>query len=220
MKSLSLLTLLLVLTALSGCYTAENAEDVNQDRIKTNYETVFNATRKTTTATIHFRFGQTPLRLSNPMYYANKRLQETKDIIFGLHYTRTVDGIGTETYEWTNEQGDTYRNSVKPYSFDLHQPVKELKKYTYYKLPWTGQEIPDGSAEFSITVMSLVENVTTTFTSGHLIEIHSDNLDILPAGRARMTIARKHNEPIDERTEAGGRSTISFEREYEIVIIP
>ncbi len=220
MKSLPLLILPLVLTSLSGCYSVEDAANVNQDRIRAEYCTVFNGTYGTTKAVINFRFGQTPLRLSNPMYFAAKRLSEQQDILFGLHYARTLDGVATGSYEWTDENGVSYHNEVQPYAFELTQPITELQKFTYYKLAWTGQQIPYENGDFTITLTSLESNYTVSFSAGELLEIHSDNLENMPDGRARMTIARQHSESVDETTQAGGHSTVSFERVYVIRIIP
>jgi len=219
MKSITLISLLLTFLSFTGCYSVEDAADVNQERIKVNYHTIFNADRNTTEATIHFLFGQTPLRLSQPMYFKEKRLHEQDDILFGLHYRRDIDTLSKGVYEWTDENGVVYQNEVKPFSFSLNEPVTQLKKYTYYKLPWSGKEIPYEAGAFRITVESLETYAIASFDSGELIEIHSDDLEIIPSGRARLTIARQHTEPVDVRTEAGGRSTVSFEREFEISII-
>ena len=214
--------LILAFTALSslcGCYTTEDAADVNQDRIKANYCTTFNGTRATTKSVINFRFGQTPLRVSHSPLFRDKKLYEKEDIIFGLHYAKTLDGIKSGNYEWTDENGTVYTNYVRAYSFSLPQPPSELKKFTYYKLNWQGEEIPYEEGNFTVSIKSLEEHVTTSFSSGPLIEIHSDDLIDLPTGRARMTISRQHQEPVDEGTQAGGQSRVIFEQEYEILII-
>lgn len=219
MKSVVLTFLWSSLVVFIGCYSVEDAADVNQDRIKVNYHTVFKADREITEATIHFRFGQTPLRLSQPMYFKEKRLQEQEDIIFGLHYSRTLDDYSKGLYIWMDENGKEYKNEVKPYGFSLNEPIKQLQKYTYYKFPWTGQEIPYEAGTFRIAIESLEEYAIVSFDSGEHIEIHADKLDILPVGRARMTIARKYSEPVEDPTKAGGCSTVSFEREFQVSII-
>ena len=219
MKHSTLILLFFSLLTFIGCYTVEDASDVNQDRIKANYCTIFNGTHQTTKSVISFRFGQTPLRVSNPMYYTNQRLHEKEDLIFGLHYSRQHNGIKNGDYEWTDENGSTYSNSVRAYPFSLLQSITELKKYTYYNLNWEGEEIPYEAGSFTISVNSLEDHTTVTFTTGELIEIHSDDLTSLPLGRAIVTISRHHKEPVEQRTPAGGKSTVIFEREYEILII-
>lgn len=219
MKRISLLILIIAILTLGSCYTTEDAADVNQERIRANYCTTFNGTRNTTKSVISFRFGQTPLRVSNPMYFRDKKLYEKEDIIFGLHYSRKMDVLKSGTYEWTDENGVPYTNYVRAYPFSLVNIVSELKKFTYYKLPWQGEDIPYESGNFTISVTSLEENVTVTFSSGELIEIHSDDLMEIPTGRARMTISRHHEESVDEGTQAGGKSSVIFEQEYEILII-
>ncbi|MCP4456974.1 MAG: hypothetical protein GY816_02945 [Cytophagales bacterium] len=219
MRPLLLSILLFALLAFSGCYMSEDASDVNQDRISTTYCTVFNASRDYTKSLISFKFGNTPLRVSNYSYFLDNRLFETKDIILGLHYSREIDGINDGSYEWTDETGKVYLNQVKAYSFDLIDPPSELKKYQYYMLGWDGAEIPEQAGDFHISIESHVAGISEIFYVGERLELESSHLDNMPAGRATMTISRNYSEPIDERTQAGGESTVSFVREFEITIV-
>ncbi len=217
MKRLFFPTIVL-LSVLASCYSVEDAADVNQERIQTFYHTEFNATRATTQATLGFRFGQTPLKVSNPIYFEAVNLREKKDIIAGLHYTRKLDGLFEGEYEWTDETGQVYFNQVPVYAYHLQEPVTTLKKYTYYKLPWEGDQLSKGNDDFVITVESHVDGTICSFNTGDLIEIHSDHLINLPTGAARLTISRNYSETIDDRTPAGGESKVAFVREYEIEI--
>ena len=216
----TILTITLVATlALSGCYLSEDASDVNQERIKTTYSTVFNATRDYTESLISFKFGHTPLQLSNPIYFRDMRLFETDDLLLGLHYSRDVDGIRNGIYEWTDEEGEIYRNTVKVFGFDLINEPTEFEKYRYYNLAWEGDVIPNQSGKFHIKIKSHVDGTSCSFHTGERLELASDHLLYLPAGPARMIISRKYSEQIDEGTQAGGKSTVSFVREYEITIV-
>jgi len=197
----------------------EDASDVNQERISTTYCTVFNASRGYTKSLISFKFGYTPLRVSSTSYFRDQRLFEKKDIILGLHYSREVEGISDGTYEWMDATGEVYFNQVKAYSFNLIHPPSQLQKYRYYNFSWAGVEIPNFSGDFHITIDSHVSGSPVGFDGGELLEIDSHQLDYLPTGRATMTISRNYSEPIDNRTQAGGESTVSFVREFEIIIV-
>jgi len=214
-----LLLPLLGLLCLCGCYDVEDAADVNQERIKATYCTVFNATRETTKSLISFKFGNTPLRVSNPLYFEELRLFEKENTIFGLHYSRQLDGFAAGTYQWTDEEGQVYQNFVETFGFDLTEEITELKKHTYYKLPWEGAQIPYEAGDFTITIESHVDHSICSFHAGELLEIESDQLHEIPVGKARMKISRNYSEPIDEGTQAGGDSDVSFVREYEISIV-
>jgi hypothetical protein len=168
---------------------------------------------------ISFRFGQTPLKLSNPMYFRDKKLYEKKNLIFGLHYARQLDGASNGQYEWTDENGATYSNQVDIYPFDLIMPITQLKKGHYYKLSWEGAVIPYEAGKFSITIKSYADNSSTTFSAGELLEIEPEYTQNIPSGKARISISRNHEEPVDEGTQAGGKSSVSYIREYEILII-
>lgn len=209
----------IVLSFLASCYSVEDAADVNQERIQTIYQTEFNMTRETTSAQIKFQFGQTPLKMSNASYFEASKLHEKKDVIFGLHYRRKLEGVATGEYQWTDETGKIFYNPVALYSFDLDEPVDELKKYTYYKLPWSGDNIPSQADDFTITIESYVDGTICSFHVGELIEIHSDHLINLPEGNARLTISRNYSDKIEEKTQAGGDSHVCVVREYEISII-
>lgn len=211
--------LAILLTVLSGCYLSEDASDVNQERIKTSYSTVFNATRDYTKSVISFKFGYTSLRVSNPIYFRDMRLFEREDLILGLHYSRDVDGISNGLYEWTDEEGEVYLNTVKAFGFDLINEPTEFEKYRYYNLAWEGEEIPNQSGGFNIKIKSYVDGTSYSFHTGNSLELASNHLNNLPAGAARMTIFRNYSEQIDEETQAGGKSTVSFVREYEITIV-
>ena len=202
MRFYTLAVLLLATLTFSGCYLTEDAADVNQERISTTYCTVFNASRDYTKSIISFKFGNTPLRLSNAMYFRNMRLFENEDFIWGLHYSRDVDGISDGTYEWTDENGEIYFNEVKAFSFNLTNPITEIEKYKYYNLEWTGDLIPFVAGDFYITIDSHVDGTKCTFYAGEQLEIESDKLDYLPIGPARMIISRNYSEPIDEGTQA------------------
>ncbi len=218
MKSPLFFILITVSVAFSGCFTSENASDVNQEKISTFYQTEFFATRDYTKSLISFKFGTTPLKISNATYYRDFQLSQNSDIILGLHYAKEVDGIKDGSYEWTDEDGKTYTNNVKVFSFDLSNPIQEIEKYKYYNLSWNGDDIPNGSADFYITITSHESSMMTTFYAGESLEIESDKLDDLPIGLANMKISRNHSETIDEKTQAGGKSSVSFIREYEITI--
>lgn len=217
--SRALLFLFIISSAsLTGCYSEEDAADVNQDRIKANYSTTFNLTKRTTEACIQFLFGQTPLRLSNPMYYKEAKLHETDNWLLGLHYARKMDGKAEGTYEWTDENGRTFTHAVIRYDWDLADVPATLEKYTYYKLSWNGEDIPHQAGEFAITLESRVQNHTLYFTTGELIEIHSDKLSNFPSGDALMRISRDYTLPVQDKTEAGARSQVSVQREWLIRI--
>jgi len=218
MKFYALVLLAISILTFSGCYLTEDAADVNQERINATYCTVFNATRGYTKSILAFKFGNTPLRLSNAMYFRNKRLYEEDDIIWGLHYARDVDGINNGTYEWTDENGHVYFNEVPVFGFELENEPQAFKKHQYYDLAWIGDQIPYEAGEFSIQFDSHVDGRIYSFHSGRRLEIESDYLDHLPSGRATLTLSRNYSEPIDEGTQAGGESGVSFVREYEITI--
>ncbi len=218
MKALLLLLLSSFILTISSCYTIEEADNVNQDRIATYYDTEFNATRNAMTTRLDFRFGQTPLRLNNPIFFEDYRLYEKSDVITGLHYKRQIHDVLEGYYQWTDETGKDYINLIELFDFDLAHPVSNLQKGKYYDLPWQGDQIPYGNGYFVITIQSFENGLTCVFNVGNKIEILPEHLTSLPTGPATLIISRKYSEPIDEGTQAGGESTVSYKREYEITI--
>jgi hypothetical protein len=217
MKKLLLTVLTLIL--LGGCTEYEDAADVNQERIQADYCTIFNGTRETTKAMMFFKFGYTPLKMSRAMYYEKERLFEQEDFLNGLHYSRELNGIVEDGYQWTDEEGTMYANKVKAYSFKLREEITELQKHRYYKLPWKGKEIPYEAGSFRITIESQVDHSIHSFHAGELLEIESTDLDEVPTGKALMTISRDYHEPVDQSTAAGGSSGVSYVLEFNIRIV-
>ena len=218
MRSITLILLLAAISIFTGCYTTEDAADVNQDRISVTYCTVFNETRGYTKSVIYFKFGQTNLRLSNAMYYRSQRLYEEDNILWGLHYARDVDQVTTGSYEWTDENGVVYNNNVVPYGFQLTQAPTSIQRNKFYDLAWTGDEIPYGDGKFTISVESRTQTHIKSFGGQKQLKIEPEDLVDFPLGAATMTISRNYSEPIDEGTQAGGESGVSFIREYDITI--
>jgi hypothetical protein len=219
MKTTLLCLLFASFATFIGCIETENAADVNQDRIKTEYYTTFNASKNKTNSMIIFKFGSTTLKVSNPPYYNTSQLKRDKNILQGTYYWREVSGTTGGSYEWTDENGKVYVNAVVPYAFQLTTPPTQLKKNTYYQLDWTGQAIPNQTGSFTIKIANSGGSPSVTFTSGQLIEIEADDLISLNAGSARMEITREYNDPVDEKTQAGGTSKICFVREYNVTIL-
>lgn len=217
MKLTTLLLLLTSILAFEGCYTIEDADDVNQERIQANYCTVFNGTRGFMKTRIDFRFGQTPLRMDHPIYFEGLRLYEEQDLITGLHYSREIESVIEGTYEWSDETGLGYFNRVKPYAFDLTTDVSVLEKGKSYVFDWTGEQVPFGH-KFFISIESSVDYHSAHFYTDDILKLDAHDLLSLPDGAAVMTISRNYSEPVDEGTQAGGESDVSFVMEYNIVI--
>ena len=107
---------------------------------------------------------------------------------------------------------------MEVFSFDLTSPLTRLSKTTSHNLAWEGDLIPYGNGHFSITITSKVDGTSCTFGGNDSLEILPEHLELIPVGDAHMRISRCHAEPIDEGTQAGGESMVSFVREYEIGI--
>ena len=219
MKTPILLIYVGLLIVLTGCYLTEDAADVNQERISVQYCTVFNGTRQSTSVETAFKFGHTPLHLSNPIYFENGQLFEKRNPISGIYYQRQLTGIRSGSYEWTDETGRVFNNQVELFTFVLVNPPNSLKKKTSTLINWEGDLIPYSQGTFSVTITSKITGVSCSFYLGETLRITPDHLDFLPAGEARFEIARKHSEPIDEGTQAGGDSWVSYVHELDINII-
>ena len=211
------INLLVLCLLLAGCYEAEDAADVNQDRIKLTYCTVFDGTHNTTKTQLDFRFGITPLRVSNSPQFQQNALFEQHDPIFGLHYSRLLEGSRDGTYRWRNEEGEILNNFVEALSFELINPPRRLRKRRAYTLEWNGEINRYSDDEFVVTITS--QGITCSSHGGNSIEIYPSDIATLPTGPATMIVARNYAEPIDEGTEAGGSSEVTYQIEYEINIV-
>ena len=105
-----------------------------------------------------------------------------------------------------------------PYGFQLTQAPTSIQRNKFYDLAWTGDEIPYGDGKFTISVESRTQTHIKSFGGQKQLKIEPEDLVDFPLGAATMTISRNYSEPIDEGTQAGGESGVSFIREYDITI--
>jgi hypothetical protein len=116
MKRSSIFCLILILTSIiwSGCIS-EDAEDVNQERIRTNYLLQYNAGTERTYVSASFIFGSTFLKLNSPsgVTFNDQSLKET-EILGIVSYDRTFNGeVDEAKFVYENSEANIFENTLE-----------------------------------------------------------------------------------------------------------
>lgn len=147
MKQLIALSILSLSMVLISC-DPERSEDVNQDRINTDYSIQYKDQKGETEAAAAFWFGSTPLRLTAPAEVtADDRLLKKREFLGIVDYTRTFDSQkATVTFSYTDVDGRTFVNAATlPASIQVDGSVTSFSRSQDQLFTWIGD--PVGSDE-------------------------------------------------------------------------
>lgn len=131
----------------TSCEDAEDANDVNQDRIYTRYELNYNENTDITTARANFRFGGstgTLLELTNggTVSFNNDELTEWVEPITNITwYKKDYAGyVNTGTFSYTDIDGNTFENTVSGdvVNFPTITQVDRTQAFTF---TWVGNAL-------------------------------------------------------------------------------
>ncbi len=139
-----LLVLLVISLVFVGCRSSEDSNDVNQDKIYTDYELFYNANDDVTHAIARFRFGNplgTILQLKESsgasVTYNGDTLAYSS--LWGGHHKQYAGSLTSGTFIYTNTEGTVYTNNV-PLGSSIAFPADftEIDKSAAQSLVWVG----------------------------------------------------------------------------------
>lgn len=210
------IALLLITLALTGCGAGEESNDVNQDRIYTDYELFYNANDDVTHAIARFRFGNafgTILRLSGSegasVTFNGDTL--TYSSIWGGHHREYAGNTVTGgTFVYTDIDNNVYTNTV-PSGDDIEFPsgFDTIDKNNTQILAWVGSALQPAD---QVGIF-----IGTSWTWGHDALFYTDvdnaiSIDLgitqkqnLVAGPAIAFMDRWNAVDVAEGTSEGGR---------------
>ncbi len=207
-----------------GC-VSENAEDVNQKRIKTNYDLNYDASTKVTEASARFLFGSTYLKLNSPSeVLCNEQSMKRKDLLGIISYERDYNGVlEVARFVYRNEDADVFENTIElPNSIDLSDTITQLSISRGGLIPWLGEKSGSGEkVELSISngdesYYDFIEAINAS-----AIEIKPNELSANLLGMATIHITRRFDFNLEETPEAGGTGSSTWRSEdYAIKIVP
>ena len=202
MKKLGLLSLL-VISILTSC-AKENASDVNQDKIYTDYEVFYNQNTDKTWVVAKFRFGGptgTILELDSTSYVTFNGDTLAYNVFYTGHFKEYAGRITAGTFKYENVAGQIYENSIPTVDvLAFAADFDTLKKTQAQTITWVGTAL--GSNE---TVGILIGNGAWGQAALALQDL--DGATNLILGIPQMT------------SLAIGNSTVYMDRQHELDVI-
>lgn len=211
MRYLLSLTALITLL-LTACHT-EQSSDVNQNRIYTQYELVYNADEDITYARAWFRFGNatgTQLELSSPseVTFEGEKLSFVK--LLGYYEKKFAGLKNSGVFKWEDTEGTAYENTVALSSIAIGSLSDTLPRTAALNVPWTGDALStddvavlwvNGSGEGDAQAAISIED-----GAGSII-LPLDKVSKISAGKGKIYLERRRSPDLVQKTDAGGTGT-------------
>ena len=194
----------------------EESVDVNQDRIYTTYELVYDANQDKTFARAIFQFSNvlgTQLQLTAPSEVRfNNDLLTFKNTL--AYYEKEYAGkITTGTFKWTDTDGSVYTNSISLNSIGFPANLDTIPRDAAYELFWTGDSL-SANQTVSLTVNGVLEGDAQYFSQDNInsksIILSKNQLELLGQGQGHLWMQRQYTPVLTEKTSAGGAITAKY----------
>ncbi len=215
------LLLLMLGWLLTGCGTSEDSDDVNQDRIYTDYELFYNANDDVTHAIARFRFGNpfgSILELTSssgasvtfngePLAYSS---------LWGGHHREYAGNVTSGTFRYTDTEGTVYVNSLPTgtsIAFPSGLDGSALSKSMAYALAWQGSALaPNDQVGIFIGSWTWGDDALfwTDADGATEIVMGVNALRNLSLGSATVFMDRWNAVDVTQGTSAGGRMRYKY----------
>lgn len=208
--------------ALSACDLAlEPSENVNQDRIYTEYELHYDAQQDVSAARASFHFGGangTMLELSGDSeVLANGEVmtRRTQPVTDAVYYERNFSGIVPSVlFEFFDTDGASYINGIALRGIAAPSSIGPMDNDASYEVRWAGEPLSSGE-EVGAVLYRIVGGATLAlFTQRDIgatsIILDRAQLQNVGAGEAILVLERRTVGELDEPTEVGGRITARY----------
>jgi hypothetical protein len=221
---LSLLLIVSSFLASTGCLR-ESSEDVNQDKIHTEYELYYDANADKTYARAVFKFGSiigTLLELSgSSQVTCNGQVLTFKQAL--SYYEREYPGfVQSGTFVWTDTEGNSFTNTVSINPIGYPSNLDTLSRNQSFELVWTGDSLANNQ-NVTLTVNGENETDLQIFfqdnLNSHSIILEKNKLQNLGAGPGKMYLDRRNMPPLQQKTSAGGLLTGRYRPENKNIIL-
>jgi hypothetical protein len=222
MKKLGLLSLL-VISILTSC-AKENASDVNQDKIYTDYEVFYNQNTDKTWVVAKFRFGGptgTILELDSTSYVTFNSDTLAYNPLYTGHFKEYAGRITAGSFKYENVDGQIFVNSIPAVDvLAFAADFDTLKKTQAQTITWVGTAL--GSNE---TVGLLIGNGAWGQAALALQDLDgATNLILgipqmtsLAIGNSTVYMDRQHELDVIEGTSKGGKIRAKYRALNKVV---
>lgn len=229
MKSLQKNSLLILaffgfLFAFTSC-TKENASDVNQDRIYTEYELFYDKNTDKTTAIARFKFGGatgTLLQLDSTAFVTFNGEKLPYNALLGEHRKEYAGLVNSGKFVYTNINEEVFENSVPVFETIEFPAIGDLKRSQAYELKWAGTALSsDQSVGLAINGNKegdLQLFVQATVGSSSIV-LGKNQLSKLGLGAATGVMDRSTTQKVKEGTSVGGYITGKYRAQNAVLNI-
>lgn len=203
----------LAVLILTSC-VRESSEDVNQDRIFTDYELFYNANQDKTYARATFRFSNatgTNLELANPSKVTFNGDMLTFNNVLAYYEKEYAGFVQSGTFVWEDLDGNTFTNDIEIH--EIAYPaggIDTIPRNAAFDLAWEGDPLAD--KEF-VTVTVNGENeldaqiFITNDVGSQSIILAKNQLEKVGQGPGTVWMDRSCLPGLTQETGAGGKIT-------------
>ena len=206
----------------AACDVLEPSENVNQDRIWTDYELQYDGNQDVTSARATFRFGGstgTLLELSGTSFVeanGQELTKRTQPVTNLTYYEREFAGLTpSATFEFVDTEGASYVNDVTLRAIGVPAGgVGPIDNDFSYELRWSGQPLAAGEEVGAVLYRIVGGGALAVFTQRDVgatsIILDRAQLQNVQPGEATLVLERRSAGAPSDPTEVGGRITARY----------
>lgn len=210
-----------LVSLLAACDVLEPSENVDQDRIYTDYELQYDAGEDVTAARATFRVGGATGALlalageSDILANGEALTERTQPISNLTYYERTFAGmVPSAVFEFIDTRGASYRNGIALRPVAVPWSVGAIDNDFAFELRWTGEPLGVDEEIGAVLYRGVGGGALAVFTQRDVgatsIILDRAQLQNVPAGEAILVLERRTVGDLDEPTEVGGRITARY----------
>ena len=211
LKTISFFTFL-SLVIFSSCQR-ETSDNVNQDKIYTEYELFYNANEDKTYARAIFRFSNalgTNLELADGSEVRFEGDVLTWKPVFA-YYEREYAGFKTSgTFVWDDLDGNSFSNAISINEIQYPLGIDSIGRDAAFELTWDGAPLANDES-VTVTVNGENEGDAKIFLTDNVgsnsIILDKDKLEGVGAGPGKIWMDRHYSPMLLQETSAGGKIT-------------
>ena len=205
----------------AACDIVEPSENVNQDRIWTDYELHYDESEDVTSARATFRFGGstgTLLELSDESFVAvngEELTRRTQPVTNVTYYEREFAGLEPDaTFEFVDVEGTSYLNDIALRSIAVSSGAGPIDNDNSYEVRWSGQPLGAGEEVGAVLYRIFGGVALAVFTQRDVgatsIILDRAQLQNVEPGEAMLVLERRTAGTLSEPTEVGGRISARY----------
>jgi hypothetical protein len=217
MKRTSTLGILLIGVLFFASCKREDSINIDQQRIYSNYEYVYNSEKNESTMSATFRLDNssgTKIELTHPARVEFNGEGLTWRNGSGNYQLKRSGSAQGGAFVYRDLEESVYTNSVSTLSYiELPFGITNISQSGNFFLPWSGSSLQAGES-IRVTISGGAQTTTKSWTihavgSTHIILDQNKLMDLI-AGSAEIQIERESSSGLQQSNLSGGRITSKY----------